>query len=62
MENKVIKKPEGYKSHFIVNDPHPILIVNVSGTAFQKSMDLGKELEEFEVTEDGENLVIKKIE
>lgn len=54
-----IQKPKGYRDHFIVNDPHPKLIINLDYTMFQAHRDLGEEGEEFEVTVEEDCLVIK---
>lgn len=54
-----IAKPKGYKNHFVVYDPHPILIISLDYTSFQASRKLSDdEGDEFEVEEDGDYLVI----
>ena len=57
-ELRILDKPEGYVSHRIVCDPHPILVINLDYTVFQAHMKLGEEYEEFEVVDLGEHLSI----
>lgn len=52
MRDRMIKKPEGYKSCSIVYDPMPILVINLDYTLFQKTMVIGKDYEEFDLDED----------
>lgn len=58
MSQTIVPKPKGYKSHFIVDNPKPKLIINLDYTIFQAQMDLGEEGQEYEVVESDDNLII----
>lgn len=60
--NRTIAKPKGYVKHWIVYDKYPILIVCLDYTMFQSQITLGKDYEEFEVVEDGDNLIITLVD
>lgn len=61
MVDYFIDKPGGYKSHMIVNDPNPKLVINLDYTLFQACTDLSDdECDEFEVAESGDQLHITK--
>lgn len=63
MSEKRIAKPDGYKSHMvIVDEGNTLLVCNVDYTQFQVTLTLGDDFTEFEVTEDGNEFIIKEIE
>lgn len=54
-----IEKPAHYKSHFIVQDGgETILIINIDNSHFQVSKVLGKDYQEFTVTDMGDHLEV----
>lgn len=56
-------KPKGYKSHDLaVDNEQTLLVCNLDYTLFQASTVIGDDCQEFEVTEEGNFLIVTEIE
>jgi len=62
MENIKIKKPHGYKSSRIVYDQKALLVINLDYTVFQQHIEIGDNINEYEIVTDiGDEIIIKEI-